>query len=102
MALTDVVTRILALRRVILALERIATTQETQTVLLQRLVDQLAPLPIAVIDPAELQKVSGVSHVSYGELGVVQDYIEKVQQAVGRAPTEEEIAAFLDGEEQVL
>ena len=102
MALTDVVTRILALRRVILALERLATAQESQTALLQRLVDHLAPATVAAIDPAELQKVSGVSHVSYSELGSVQDYVEQVQRAVGRPPTEEEIAAFLDGEEQVL
>ena len=100
MAVTDFLSRVLLLRRVILALERLATAQEQQTRLLQRLVDRIAPEPPPVT-PADLKQTSA-TFVDRGEAVRMQDYIERVYTDTGREPTEEEILAYLDGEDRRL
>jgi hypothetical protein len=93
--LTDAWTRILALRRTILALETIAQEQRAQTILLQRIADQIAPeRPLA--SEADL-KQTGASHISYDDMGKIQDFTEDIQRKLGREPTEQEIVDFLDG-----
>ena len=79
------------------AAEAIATEQQKQTILLQRLVDHLAP-ELPDYDKADL-KGTGVSFVDAGEQGRIQDFVEKAWKDAGREPTEEEIDRFLNGEE---
>ena len=93
----DVVTRILALRRMIRAVERLADAQEQQNKLLARLADRFAPLAPDV--SKEDLRSSGASFVSLEEQGKIQDFTEKVWRDAGRDPTEEEVERFLDGED---
>lgn len=84
-------------RRFLRALDRIATTQEQQTALLQRLADRLAPLPLE-FHPEDL-KQTGSSFVKDEEQVRIQDYVERCIKDVGRLPTDDEIVRYLDGEE---
>lgn len=97
MPFTDYVSRILALRRLIKAAERIAHEQEKQTLLLQRLADRFAP-EAPTVEKADLRD-TGASFVSLEEQGRIQDFVERAWRDAGREPTEEEIERFLDGED---
>ena len=87
-------------RRTLKALERIALAQEGIHQTLRRVADRVAPEePI----PAEEQiKSAGVSFSRDEELARIEDYVAKCWQEVHRAPTEEEIVRYLDGEEVKL
>jgi len=99
--LRDAASRILTMRRVILALEAIAEGQARQNILIARLVDRFAP-DAPVVNAADIQKLTGVSHVNYHEQGQIQDYAERVYRDTGREPTEDEIVRFLEGEDTRL
>ena len=84
-------------RRTLRALERMATAQEGIQQHLLRIANRVAPEePI----PAEDQvKSAGVSFSRDEELARIEDYVATCWQEVHRAPTEEEIVRYLDGEE---
>lgn len=98
MAFTDYVSRILTMRRFLKTQERIAIALEQQTQILQRIADVVAPT-LPPVTPADLKQTSATFN-SYAEQGRIQDYVDRVLKEVGREPTDEEVVAFLDGEEQ--
>jgi len=97
----DAFSRIVTMRRLIKAVEGIAEAQARQNILLARLVDRFAP-DAPVVNAADIQQLTGVSHVNYHEQGQIQDYAERVYRDTGREPTEDEIVRFLEGEDTRL
>lgn len=100
MSLRDAFSRIITMRRVVLDLSRIATALETQTQLLARIADHLAPPP--VLHSKDDLRETGASSVNYAELGRIQDFADRVRRDLGREPTDEEIVDHLEGREVSL
>lgn len=100
MKFTDAFSRIITMRRMIIAIERLATASEQQTQLLQRIADHFAPPP-QTVSKDDLRE-TGASSVRYAELGRIQDFQDRVRKDLGREATEEEIVDFLDGREVSL
>ena len=84
-------------RRFLRTLDRIAVAQEQQTLLLQRIADRVAPLPIEF--HAEDLKQTGPAFSRDEEQARIQDYVERCEKDLKRQPTDEEIVRYLDGEE---
>lgn len=101
MTIADAFSRILTMRRMIRAIERLATAQEQQITLLARIADAIAPPRPVAVSPEDLRQ-TGSSSVNYTELGRIQDFTDKVRKDLGREPTEDEIVDFLDGREVSL
>lgn len=94
-SLRDAPIRFFMLRGSLQALNRIADQQEIQSLLLKRLVDQLAPEPPA--DPTESElRTTGPSFSRDAEQAALQDWVVDFQEKVGRPPTEAEIEAWFD------
>ena len=92
-------TRWLTTRRTLRTLDRIATALETQTLLLSRLVDYLAPLPPPAPDPDLLLRTRSIDHVDEQELLLAQAYADRMRSQTGHEPSDEEILQFLADEQ---
>lgn len=84
-----------ASRRAIRALESIAADQHQIRLLFQRIADRLDPPPIEVT-PADLAKTDATYSQDETQARIA-DYVESVWTDTKRAPTDEEIVAFLEG-----
>ena len=86
---------LLLLRRFLRSLDRMATAQEQQTQLLQRLVDHLAPeLKIPESDPADLESLPRSDRDE--EQASILAYIARFNRDTGREPTEDEVLEYLE------
>jgi hypothetical protein len=93
-------TRILLVRRVVKAIDELVVLHRRQTEALERIADRVAPILVET-SPADLKQTTA-DFVDYSTQGRIQDYVERVVQDSGREPTEEEIMAYLEGQEQRL
>ena len=84
------------IRRTIRALERIAQAEEAQAVALGRLAEKFAPADLPA-DEAEVRRGSQIDFSRDQEQARILDFSRKVQQDLGREPSEQEIVDFLDG-----
>lgn len=91
----------LAYRRISRAMERQASAQEQTNVLLQRLVEHVAPfapeLPQNGAKTAETDahraRLSDISHLDVDEMQIAEAFIAKWTELKGQEPGEEEILA---------
>jgi hypothetical protein len=90
-------TNFLRLRHFLKAFDRLVAAQESQAHSLLRLANHVAGIEVSEPSPEDLQKLSGVSYVRDGEQRRIQDFEDQMFRRLGRAPTEDEIIAFLDG-----
>lgn len=81
------------------ALQRIAAAEERSALALERLADRYAPLPALPPSDQELRTATGNSFARDAELARIEEFVERCWKDVKRAPTEEEIVRYLDGEE---
>jgi hypothetical protein len=92
-------------RRLLRALEALVATQQAQTALLQRLTDELAPMPPAVTAASDATRASryaadaDVTFLNEAELAEVLAYRERVATATGHDPTEDECLVWLAEQE---
>lgn len=82
-------------RLVLKTLTRIAAAQEEQVRLLQRITEQLAPV-VQTASQKDLLPIGSV-YTRDSEQARILDFMDRTRQEVGRDPTEEEVANFLDG-----
>jgi hypothetical protein len=90
----------LLLRRVVQVLTRLADALDTQTQLLVRMVDRIAPA-LPEDHPADRAKVradTGVSFLDAADAGLALDFIERTAAATGHTPDDEEILIYLADE----
>ena len=97
MAFTDVLRTFTRSRRLLSALDRIATAQTQQAHQLQRLADHFLGPEVADPSPEDVKVHTGISYTRDHEQARILDYIASVHSALGRDPTEEEVLAFLEG-----
>lgn len=98
MSITDILDRLTLTRRLVTAVERMATAQEATNALLLRLVDHLAP---AVPTPSEEDlRTAGPSFGRDAQHLALQEWLATFEDRVGRVPTEAEVEAWLDDYEQ--
>ena len=85
-------------RRLLRALDRQTAAIEIQNQLLARLVDRFAPeVPAA---SAEDLRATGVSYTRDREQARILEFIGRMQQDVGREPTDEELLTYLDEQDR--
>lgn len=105
----------LAYRRLIRSLERLGSAQEQTNVLLARLVDRFAPLPVESVTPpasdppagADYARLSSrgsvrggdITHLDPDELQLAQNFVEAYQQQRGQSPSDEEVVSYLAEQE---
>lgn len=94
----DFLARFTQTHRLLKALDRLATAQETQNALLTRLVTHVCGPEVVSVTPEELRVHSGVTFSRDEEQGRILDFIARMERDTGHAPTEEEVLAFLDGQ----
>ena len=96
MPIKDLFSNLLLLRRIGNSLEIIAEQQSTQTVLLQRLAQQIAPQLPPDPKPADLTQ----AHATYGgdrDWVRIEQFRADCLDRIKREPTDDEIVAWLDG-----
>lgn len=92
--LRDGWTKLVTIRRLVKALERMATAQEQQTLLLARLADRLAPV---VPEPTEAElKQTGPTFSRDWEQARLAEWSDQFRARIGREPSEMEQAEYLD------
>lgn len=82
-------------RESVKSLKRVAVALEQQNVLLAMLVAHLVP-KVPEASQRDLVPLGGV-YTQDREQARILDFVEKSRSDIGRDPTDEEIAAFLDG-----
>lgn len=87
---------LLLVRRVYGELRGIRECLQRQTVLLERLVDHLAPLPPAATDQELID--TGVSFVDPVDQLLIQQYVARCETDTGHTPTDDEILSYLSDE----
>jgi len=94
----DFLNRLVTTRRLLKTLDRLATAQEQQVLLLARLADRLAPVPLPDASKTELL-TTGPSWGRDSEFVRIEEFVEKCERDLKRPPTEDEIVDFLEGRE---
>lgn len=94
----DLLARFVTTRRLLRTLDRMAAAQEQQLVLLGRIADRIAPVPLAEPSKADLRE-TGPSWGRDADFVRIEEFIQKCEQDLHRAPTEDEIVDFLEGRE---
>jgi hypothetical protein len=90
----------LLFRRAARDLSRIALNLDAQTALLARLVDRLAPQPIAQTpaDRSTIRADTGVTHLDPLDAGLALDFIARTEAHTGHTPDDEEVLIYLADE----
>ena len=83
-------------RRGLRALERIAAALETQTALLTRMAEVVAPQPA---EPTSLQD-TGVTFCNEAELARITSFVERTTRETGHVPSDDEVLRWLAAEAQ--
>ena len=94
----DFLSRFVHTRSMLKALNRLATAQEHQTVLLSRIADRVAPIPLADASTADLTS-TGPSYGRDSEFVRIEAFVEQCERDLKRPPTEDEVVDFLEGRE---
>lgn len=89
--------RIIQARRLLKALDRIAAAQEAQVVLLSRLADRLAPIPVVEPSESDIRQTTGLSFSRDREQVLIQEHVEKIYATTGHVLSDDEIEQWLDG-----
>lgn len=90
------------LRGLVKTLDRIATAQEAQLVLLTRLADWFAPPDLPPPPEQLLRQTTGASYNRDSEIVRIEAMRTQLTQRLKREPTDEELLQELDGVESGL